>query len=97
MSQNQGPREQPVRQNKCCLMEFTYTFLCLLHMDMQLIDEECIEPHATNESEDIVAREANPTMEEVVEEGALLTVIEDFNVEEERNLSAVVDIETLRK
>ena len=45
-------------------MEYSYAFLCFLHMNVQLIDEECIEPHAVNESEGTVAHEASPTIEE---------------------------------
>ena len=64
---------------------------------MQLTYEDCTEPHATNESEDAVSHQASPTVEEVAKEKDTPHVIEEFNVEEERKLSAAVDIEALRE
>ena len=45
----------PFHKRKFRLMEYSYAFLCFLHMNVQLTDEEYTELHATNESEDIVS------------------------------------------
>ena len=87
----------PAHKRKCCLMEYFAAFLCFLHINVQFTGEECAEPHATNESEDIVSRQAGPTIEEAAEEEDTPHVIEEFNDEEERKLSAEVDIEALRE
>ena len=85
----------PAHQRKCRLMEYYAAFLCFLHMNVQSTDEESTEPQATNECEDTVSREAGPTNEEGAEEDTP-HVIEEFNDEEERKLSAEADIEALR-
>ena len=77
-------------------MEYFAAFLCFLHMNVQFTDEECAEPHATNDSEDTVSRQAGPTDEEGAEEEDTPHLIEEFNDEEERKLSAVINIEDLR-
>ena len=86
----------PAHKRKCCLMEYFAAFLCFLHMNVQFIDEDCAKPHATNESEDTVSRHASPTDEEGAEEEDTPHVIEEFNDEEERKLSAAIDVEALR-
>lgn len=85
----------PAHKRKFRLMEYYVAFLCFLHMNVQFTDEECAEPHATNESEDTISREAGPTDEEGAEEDTP-HVIEEFNDEEERKLSAEIDIKALR-
>ena len=65
-------------------------------MNVQFTDEECAEPHATNDSEDTVSHQAGPTDEEGAKEEDTPHVIEEFNDEEERKLSAVIDVEALR-
>ena len=77
-------------------MEYFVAFLCFLHMNVQFTNEECVELHATNESEDTVSRQASPTDEEGAEEEDTSHVIEEFNDEEERKLSAAIDVEALR-
>ena len=65
-------------------------------MNVQFTDEECADPQVTNESEDTVSRQAGPIDEEGAEEEDTPHVIEEFNDEEERMLSAAIDIEALR-
>ena len=85
----------PTHKRKCRLMEYFTGFLCFLHMNVQFTDEESTEPPATNKCEDTVSREVGPTNEEGAEEDTP-HVIEEFNDEEERKLSAEIDIEALR-
>ena len=77
----------PAHKRKCCLMEYFATFLCFLHMNVQLTNEECAEPQAINESEDTTSRQAGPTNEEGAEEEDTPHVIEEFKDEEERGNS----------